>query len=413
MNVAMTDAGAFVEVQGTAEAAPFDREISTRCSAWPRAASANSSRCRARARPSARAWRADPERLTALVDRSGRVPHARPRDDARAATTIAGMLAERRSSTTPRSPPTWRPCDATSSGFEREARRHLGDVDAPARDASARCSSISLPSAASRRGASRSPSRPLASSPNSTAACEGARRRRPRTIGFLEYAGGLAALSAESASLYRGCRSAPPRRSTRRTSRRAVDAIVILTSLFTGMVISLESAAQAVQLRRRRPRRRRRCVRLVARARPDALRRRRGRPGRRGDRRRTRLDGRHRADRGARVARPLARSGCSSSRGCVALAHHAPDPDDLCRRRLDRRRHVARAERRAHISHELHLVRAPVHRHSTTSSRACSRPSCSARSSRWSASYQGLGDPRRGGRRRQSDDAARSSSRSS
>ncbi len=47
MNVFMTDAGRFVELQGTAEAAPFDRRELERCSAWPRGGFASSSRCRA------------------------------------------------------------------------------------------------------------------------------------------------------------------------------------------------------------------------------------------------------------------------------------------------------------------------------------------------------------------------------
>ncbi len=47
MNVFMTDAGRFVELQGTAEAAPFDRrELETLLGSGRRRASAGSSRCR-------------------------------------------------------------------------------------------------------------------------------------------------------------------------------------------------------------------------------------------------------------------------------------------------------------------------------------------------------------------------------
>lgn len=68
------------------------------------------------------------------------------------------------------------------------------------------------------------------------------------TIGLLEYAGGIAALSADSASFIGRLRIR-----TAETFAQAYflgvqsTAIVLLTSLFTGMVISLESAVQAVQ----------------------------------------------------------------------------------------------------------------------------------------------------------------------
>ena len=68
------------------------------------------------------------------------------------------------------------------------------------------------------------------------------------TIGFLEYAGGLAGLSAESTSFI-----ARFKIRAAETFNQAYflgvqsTAIVLLTSLFTGMVISLESAVQAVQ----------------------------------------------------------------------------------------------------------------------------------------------------------------------
>ena len=45
MNVVMTGDGRFVEVQGTAEGAPFGRATSTGCSRWPSRASARSARC--------------------------------------------------------------------------------------------------------------------------------------------------------------------------------------------------------------------------------------------------------------------------------------------------------------------------------------------------------------------------------
>jgi len=68
------------------------------------------------------------------------------------------------------------------------------------------------------------------------------------TSGLLEYAGGLSSLSAESTSFI-----ARLRIRTAETFAQAYilgvqsTSIVLLTSLFTGMVISLESAVQAVQ----------------------------------------------------------------------------------------------------------------------------------------------------------------------
>jgi phospholipid/cholesterol/gamma-HCH transport system permease protein len=68
------------------------------------------------------------------------------------------------------------------------------------------------------------------------------------TIGLLEYAGGIATLSADSASFIGRLRIRAAE-----TFAQAYflgvqsTAIVLLTSLFTGMVISLESAVQAVQ----------------------------------------------------------------------------------------------------------------------------------------------------------------------
>src|SRR5580693_5942319 len=68
------------------------------------------------------------------------------------------------------------------------------------------------------------------------------------TLGLLEYAGGLAGLSADSTSFI-----ARLRVRTAETFAQAYflgvqsTSIVLLTSLFTGMVISLESAVQAVQ----------------------------------------------------------------------------------------------------------------------------------------------------------------------
>ena len=49
MNVFMTDAGRFVELQGTAEAAPFDRrDLDALLALWPKAEYDGSSSCRAR-----------------------------------------------------------------------------------------------------------------------------------------------------------------------------------------------------------------------------------------------------------------------------------------------------------------------------------------------------------------------------
>ena len=51
MNVVMTGDGAFVEVQGTAEGAPFDRPMLDACSPWPRRAAPTSPGCSTRPSP--------------------------------------------------------------------------------------------------------------------------------------------------------------------------------------------------------------------------------------------------------------------------------------------------------------------------------------------------------------------------
>jgi phospholipid/cholesterol/gamma-HCH transport system permease protein len=68
------------------------------------------------------------------------------------------------------------------------------------------------------------------------------------TLGLLEYAGGLAGLSADSSSFIARMRIRAAETFTQAYFLGVQStSIVLLTSLFTGMVISLESAVQAVQ----------------------------------------------------------------------------------------------------------------------------------------------------------------------
>ena len=136
------------------------------------------------------------------------------------------------------------------------------------------------------------------------------------TTDFFEYAGGLTLLSAESLGFMARLRI----RVAETISQCALlgvqsldhrDAHVALHR--HGDLARIGTASRRVRLRQ--PRRRRGRLRLRARARADADGGRRRRPRRRRDRRRARLDGRHRADRGAALDGARARRAFWSCRG--------------------------------------------------------------------------------------------------
>ena len=146
----------------------------------------------------------------------------------------------------------------TSSASTREAHAHLRDVER--RLAHDQSTAVQPHRRARRR---RAPHRGDARRPRSGRGIrrphEGARRRRSRRPSVFSSMRAASPDSlADSAVVHRrACASA-----CGETFAQAYflgvqsTSIVLLTSLFTGMVISLESAVQAVQLRRRRPRRR-------------------------------------------------------------------------------------------------------------------------------------------------------------
>ena len=215
MNVAMTDAGGFVEVQGTAEREPFSRAqldgaARARRGRDPASSSRPSATCSSLRCLTGAA-------LAALAGRGRRVPPDRPRDAARAGAHRARARGRRRSTHRGRAR-TWRRCARYFDPYEARGAGRSCATSTGSSSGSICSSSTSPPSAAWWPSASR---RCEASSRRSRnfAPNEGLRRGRARDDRRLRLRRRRRRAARGRAALHRrGCGSASARRSTRRIS---------------------------------------------------------------------------------------------------------------------------------------------------------------------------------------------------
>ena len=398
MNVAMTDAGGFVELQGTAEGKPFDRAHLDALLALADGGIRRALRSAARRAPRA-----------CLTPRCATSPTGSPRFTSPIARCCARsgrlkMLCGRESRRRQRAPRTSRRCGRYFAGFERDAQAQLKGVDRELDALYQRQYNL-----AAERGVARTRARGGAGRPR---VARGTRSTMSvledlgnETTGFFRIRRRRRRCCWPKVRTFHFARCAFASRETfNQAYLLGVGSwgIVLLTSLFTGMVFSLEVGRSSRAVRRRQLGRRGGRLHDGARTRADAFRGRRRRPIGRRDLGRTGIDGRYRADRGAAVARPFA--GADAGRAAARRADaDAAVADGHRRHRRPDRRHVHRRRVRARQPGVVHQLGARIaaDRRFAQGALEVDRLRDHHRDHRI---VQRAADPRRGSRRRQVDD---------